>query len=180
MFIRERYIKKNKNLIMKWIKLYEEFQLGDLNSMSPEEIQDLFFEECKKQTPDINLIKNILDNGLLDVNAKNKNGQTPLDWVVRQENVDITKLLIKAGADVNAKSDFDSVPLFWPVMQNNIEIANLLIKAGADLNARDKDNAPLLTKAYSKEMKHLLMNPESHPGLNSIKSKFKSFIDNII
>lgn len=31
---------------MKWIKLFEEFQLGDLDSMSPEEIQDLFFKEC--------------------------------------------------------------------------------------------------------------------------------------
>lgn len=38
---------------MKWIKLFEEFQLGDLDSMSPEEIQDLFLEECSKQTPDI-------------------------------------------------------------------------------------------------------------------------------
>ena len=33
---------------MKYIKLYEDFQLGDLNFMSPEEIQKLFFEECGK------------------------------------------------------------------------------------------------------------------------------------
>lgn len=45
---------------MKWIKLFEEFQMGDLNFMSPEEIQKLFMQECGKQTPDLNLIRDSL------------------------------------------------------------------------------------------------------------------------
>jgi len=34
---------------MKYIKLYEDFQLGDLNFMSPEEIQDLFLEDVRNK-----------------------------------------------------------------------------------------------------------------------------------
>lgn len=41
---------------MKWIKLYEDFQLGDLIVVSPEKIQDLFSEECKKEIPNLESI----------------------------------------------------------------------------------------------------------------------------
>lgn len=139
---------------MKWIKLFEEFQLGDLDSMSPEEIQGLFFEESGKEIPNLELIRAILDSGLLDVNAKNKDSRLPLDWVVGLNNVELTKLLIKAGADVNAKGDFGNSPLHWAVMNDNIAIAKLLIKAGADLNAKNGYNEPIIPKSY--EMRDLL------------------------
>jgi ankyrin repeat protein len=83
---------------MKWIKLFEEFQLGDLNFMSPEEIQDLFFEECQKETPDLELIKVILDNGLVDVNVKDRYDLLPLHWAVFWGNEEIQSLLKKHGA----------------------------------------------------------------------------------
>lgn len=141
---------------MKWIKLFEEFQLGDLDSMSSEEIQDLFFKETMEKNPNLNLIRAILDSGLLDVNAKNKDKKFPLDWVVGFNNVELTKLLIKAGADVNAKGDWDHVPLHWAVMNDNIPIAKLLIKAGADVNAKNEFNESPLAFTSSKEMQTLL------------------------
>ena len=144
---------------MKWIKLYEEFQLGDLNFMSPEEIQELFFEECEKQTPDINLIRVIVENGLVDVNAKDKYGQSPLRFAVGRDNIALAELLISAGADVNAKSNIGTSPLHYAADRNNVILAKYLISAGADVNAKDKwGSSPLFWAAYrgNKEMQALL------------------------
>ena len=123
---------------MKWIKLFEEFQMGDLNFMSPEEIQDLFFEECEKRTPDLELIKVILDNGLVDVNAK-WDGKTPLHVAVRGGNIALAEYLISAGADVNTKNRYGDSPLHEAVERNNIDLVEYLISAGADVNAKNKD-----------------------------------------
>ena len=115
---------------MKWIKLFEEFQLGDLNFMPPEEIQDLFMEECEKQNPDINLIRVIVENGLVDVNAKYY-GISPLHSAIRGDNVEIANMLISAGAKVNAKDDWGNSPLLWAVRRGYVEMQALLKKHGA-------------------------------------------------
>ena len=111
---------------MRYIKLYEDFRLGDF-----EEIQKLFFKECRKEIPNSVLIKVILDNGLADVNAKDDLGEFPLHWAVRWNNITFAKLLISAGADVNAKDDFGHSPLHVAVSMGLKEMQALLKKHGA-------------------------------------------------
>ena len=145
---------------MKWIKLYEEFQLGDLNFMSPVEIQELFMQECKKQTPDINLIRVIVENGLVSVNAKGNYGWSPLLAAVYNDNVAIAELLISAGANVNAEeNDGGYSPLVVAVREDNLEIAKLLISAGANVDIQDYEGRSPLYWAFwwnNKEMQALL------------------------
>ena len=143
---------------MKYIKLYEDFQLGDLNFMSPEEIQKFFMKECEKKTPDLNLIRVILDNGLVDVNAK-WDGKTPLHVAVRGGNIALAEYLISAGADVNTKDRYGDSPLHYATYRDNEEIAKLLISAGADVNAKnDIGMSPLEVAVYrdNVEMQSLL------------------------
>ena len=116
---------------MRYIKLYEDFQMGDLNFMSPEEIQDLFFEECEKRTPDLELIKVILDNGLVDVNSENKDGRSPLTLAVLMGNIALAEYLISAGADVNAKNNDGESPLSLATLWDKVEMKSLLKKHGA-------------------------------------------------
>ena len=97
---------------MKWIKLYEEFQMGDLNIMSPREIITLFFGECGKQIPNLELIKVILDNGLMDIHGKEM-GNSLLLWGVFFDNIAIVELLIEMGADVNALDDYGQTVLHY-------------------------------------------------------------------
>ena len=134
---------------MKWIKLYEEFQLGDLNFMSPDEIQELFMQECKKQTPDLELIKVILDNGLVDVNIKYYEGWSPLHLAVLMGNIALAEYLISVGADVNVKDNMGQSPLCVAVGRNNVALAELLISAGADVDVRDnKGRSPLCVAVW--------------------------------
>lgn len=89
----------------------KKFYIGDLNTMSPEEIYDIFFWECNKKTPDLELIKVILDNRLVDINPKNKYNITPLHFAVDKNSKETAKLLISAGADVNAETGWGKTPL---------------------------------------------------------------------
>ncbi|MFB8787332.1 MAG: ankyrin repeat domain-containing protein [Potamolinea sp.] len=79
-----------------------------------------------------------------DVNAKNKNGETPLHLARSQEMV---QLLIAKGADVNAKNKNGETPLRLALRINKQEIAQLLIANGADVNARDNYGETLLNLA---------------------------------
>ena len=118
---------------MKWIKLYEEFQLGDLNIMSPHEIITLFFGECGKETPNLELIKVILDNGLMDINDKEM-GKSLLHWGVFFDNIAIVELLIEMGADVNAVDDYGQTVLYYVYhLHRPREMRVLLQKHGAIL-----------------------------------------------
>lgn len=116
---------------MKYIKLYESFsgEIGDLNFMSQEQIQELFFNECKQMNPNLELVKVILDNQLMDVNAKDNYGRMPLHRAARWNNISIAKILIDAGAYVNTKDNTDRTPLDYAMMEEHNTMIELLWKA---------------------------------------------------
>jgi len=81
-----------------------------------------------------------LDKGA-NVNAKDKNGATPLHRAAWFGHKEIVELLIAKGADVNAKDDSQSsnyvgTPLNCAAWKGHKEIAELLIDNGADVNAK--------------------------------------------
>ena len=61
-----------------------------------------------------------------------------LHTVVRNDNIDIAKILISNGFDVNKKDGYNYTPLRIAVDNSNIEIVRLLIAAGADVNIGNK------------------------------------------
>ena len=109
-----------------------------------------------------------------NVNAKDKFGDTALDYVLFERKTDIekmklliaaganvnegkysplmraqtteqTKILIAAGANVNAKDRYGKTPLMHA---HTPEQVKLLIAAGADVNARDKEGCSILHFCY--------------------------------
>jgi hypothetical protein len=146
---------------MKKIKLFEEFGewdrdvfLLDLFTMTSTEVENLFIEEIEEANPNLEKIEVMLDSGLVDVRAKNKNGSTPLH---RATDIATAKLLLDRGADVRAKDIWEKTPLHRASYWNRIEIAKLLLDAGADVEAKDNiDGRTPLDVAQSDEMKALL------------------------
>lgn len=80
---------------------------------------------------------------------------------VQSNNIDISRLLVKAGAHLNLKYSNDATLLHLAVKSNNVIISKILVEAGADVNAKDKHNiTPLLLSVRSNNMKitRLLVN----------------------
>ena len=76
------------------------------------------------------------------INARDRDGSTPLHCAVWKGHEQVVVSLIEAGADVNAHNENDhwgTTPLHAAAHANQARIAQLLIEHGADVNARDRE-----------------------------------------
>jgi len=92
------------------------------------------------------------DNSLID--ARDKDGSTPLHCAVWKGHADVVAFLLDAGADVNAQNENDhwgTTPLHAAAHGNQAAIAQLLIDHGADVNAKDREGrTPLFHTTFHK------------------------------
>jgi len=70
-----------------------------------------------------------------DVNAPQIDGTTALHWAVEADDLDLTDLLIRAGAHVSAANKAGATPLLLATTNGNAAVIERLITAGADPNA---------------------------------------------
>jgi uncharacterized protein len=70
-----------------------------------------------------------------DVNAPQVDGTTALHWAVEENELELTDLLIHAGARVSAANQAGATPLLLATENGNAAIVERLIMAGADPNA---------------------------------------------
>ncbi|HYR78344.1 MAG TPA: ankyrin repeat domain-containing protein [Pyrinomonadaceae bacterium] len=92
------------------------------------------------------------DPALID--ARDKDGSTPLHCATWKGQQEVVALLIKAGADVNAHNNNDhwgTTPLHAAAHANQAAIAQLLIDHGADLKAQDREGrTPMFHTTFHK------------------------------
>ena len=130
---------------MKYLKLFEQFEEGhkfdilDLFTISPSEVEELFFKELDKRNPDMENIQVFLDSGLVDVHTKDYRSSTPLHWAAWNNSLELAELLISSGAEVNAENKYGRTPLHWAAMNDSLAVAKLLISSGAEVNAKTND-----------------------------------------
>lgn len=70
-----------------------------------------------------------------DVNAPQADGTTALHWVVEADDLELTDLLIRAGANVSAANQAGATPLLLATINGNATLIERLIAGGADPNA---------------------------------------------
>lgn len=86
----------------------------------------------------------ILDQRVVDINAKNDEGQTALHVLVTQDKPEAAQLLLDYGADVNAADDVGVTPLHCAAYHKSKMVMKVLLDAGADIEAQDdKMKTPL-------------------------------------
>jgi ankyrin repeat protein len=81
-------------------------------------------------------VRALLDQKV-DVNSTAKDGTSALHWVVRVDDLETAKLLIRAGADVKLADGYGVTPLYLACANGNAAMIRLLIDAGADPNSSD-------------------------------------------
>ena len=88
------------------------------------------------------------------VEARDKDGSTPLHCAVWKGHQQVVALLLKAGADVNAQNENDhwgTTPLHAAAHANQAAIAQLLIDYGANVRATDREGrTPLFHTTFHK------------------------------
>jgi ankyrin repeat protein len=70
-----------------------------------------------------------------DVNARQPDGGTALQWAVYRDDVELVTMLLRAGANANAANLTGATPLSLAGVNGNAAIIELLLKAGVDSNA---------------------------------------------
>lgn len=105
----------------------------------------LFDDSFKGRTPqneqrEVKLIDLFINHGA-DVNHRNSCGNTPLIYAVKNNYMELTKILLLHSADVNMRCENYTTALF---VCKNIEFVTLLVRCGADVTVRNNNGYTLL------------------------------------
>ena len=86
-----------------------------------------------------------------NVDARNKNGSTPLMFAGAQygPGEDCTRMLIKCRAKLDLQNEFGETALMWAVTDGSEKSALALIEAHADLNLQDVNGNTALMRAIN-------------------------------
>jgi ankyrin repeat protein len=78
------------------------------------------------------------------IDARDRNGTTPLLVAVTFGSVDAVKTLLDLGANPNIKRAYRETALHWAIKRGDIEIVRALLTAGADPHVKNRgDQSPL-------------------------------------
>jgi ankyrin repeat protein len=132
---------------------------------------------------DVATIRKLIDRGVnineyFEVNGQ---GLTPLMISISQQNTEIAKLLIDAGADINLRGYKGGSALIFAIVVNNLDTVKLLLDAKADLEIKDNNGYTALyyaVEAENLELTDLLI--KAGANVNAVDNKGFSILMNAI
>jgi len=85
--------------------------------------------------------------GVIDVNTRARNGDTPLHWMAVLGDGNAIEMLAAAGAEIDAVNNERQTPLHIAVIWRQISAIAALRNAGADLGAENNEGLTPLSLA---------------------------------
>jgi ankyrin repeat protein len=126
----------------------------------------LFIKQNKKMlsnlicTNQVKLAKQAIENGAVDINEKDKCGNTAIMHASCLGHYEIVEMLLARGANARDCNRYGTRPLHSACFGGNLSIVILLIKHGADITDKDVYGFNPLMKAtqegYTDIVRHLL------------------------
>src|SRR6478672_13439963 len=94
-------------------------------------------------------VRSLIAKGLRDdgVNSADKDGTRPLHWAVRADELEVTDLLLRAGADATAPNRLGLTPIYLAAANGNGAIIRKLLEHGANANQVEKTGETILMVA---------------------------------
>jgi ankyrin repeat protein len=103
----------------------------------------------------------------VDINARDRDGRTPLFQAVIAGKENLVRELIRSGCDLKAKDASGKTALHLAAIQGRTACVNLLIEAGSPVDERDKDgNTPLSDAVFYSRGKGDIIQPLLKRGAN--------------
>jgi ankyrin repeat protein len=136
-------------VVITWIALPVAVMLGGCTYSA----SDL---HCALREGNFEELKSILATKPELVNAKDKDGLSPLLNAVLTDQESVVGLLLANGADVNVKDKEGMTALHWSAYIGQDSIVGLLLANGADVNAKDKEGMTALDWALTGDTVELL------------------------
>ena len=96
-----------------------------------------------------------------DVNRRNADGSTPLQWAVYAGDVAEVKRLLRAGADVSLANNYGATPMSLAAEVGNTEMLKVLLEVGANADSPNPDGQTALlavARTGNVEAAQLLLN----------------------
>jgi ankyrin repeat protein len=79
-----------------------------------------------------------------DVNRRNPDGSTPLQWAVYKGDVAEATRLVRAGADVSLANNYGATPMSLAAEVGNTDMLKVLLEAGANVESPNADGQTAL------------------------------------
>ncbi len=102
----------------------------------------------------------LLENGV-NVNSKNKMGQTPLLFAIifgqnQKNNIKIIKKLIEYNADINISDENNWTPFIWSIIEKYEEAVQILINSGININKEKNEIFWISYNSTTNEIRNIL------------------------
>ncbi|KAL4230991.1 hypothetical protein ACF0H5_011364 [Mactra antiquata] len=102
------------------------------------------------QKGDVSAVVNLLENGTINLEERNENGQTFLMVACKQGEISLVRELMEARIDPNATDNDNWTALLYAAKDGYLEICIELLERGADIEHRDLCNwTALMWAAYN-------------------------------
>ena len=103
--------------------------------------------------PSVFKIVQLLISSGADINAKNRNSETPLLISCQEDLYNVAELLLERGCETNIKNVDSYSPLLYAVENNNRKLTEMLLQYGADANVKSNDKTtPLHLAAVNRSV----------------------------
>jgi serine/threonine-protein phosphatase 6 regulatory ankyrin repeat subunit B len=102
-------------------------------------------------TGSVEVVQALVANSWVDVNAKQRDGNTPLTIASAKGRSDIVRLLLAAKADVSAADDAGKTALMFASANGRVEVVQALLAAKADVDTRQRDGSTALVLALQND-----------------------------
>ena len=85
-----------------------------------------------------------VSQGNEDVNRRNPDGSTPLQWAVYKGDVAEARRLLRAGANVSLANNYGATPMSLAAEVGNTDMLKVLLEAGANVESPNADGQTAL------------------------------------